>query len=405
MSDFTEIIKKVIEDYGDDVFRNSQKTHAILMDLACDQVRNRLLARHFVEAGGFAMLKKSGNFTAGAGTSNENALIIRKLREDFSLEANAAAWITHVFAEAMGLQSEYLGTVPVTPTVEGPSNFPDNNQKALAIGMAHTAAILKDGTAVAHGRNDFLQCDVHDWRHVKAIATGDSHTVGLLADNNSVVAVGRNNYDQCDVEHFKSISDIYAFGDDTFCVRQDGTVASCGKSKLDLSHFENIRSIAWHPEGVYGIRQDGRVMMSSSGWEEEDWALGLTNVKQILSTYVMGSLALTTEGRIYKMNEPDNYFAHLRDIKAMADLTDGFAVLRHDKTVRILPYDRSTPRTPSAADNWKNVAAIFGKYKRLIGLTTKHELLAVCTDLDWLRRNVGSLDFLKDWYPVGAADT
>ena len=397
MNDFTELIKQIITEHGTDTLSNSQRAHAILMDLAQDQVRNRLLARHFIEAGGLDLLKRG-----------ENALIIRRLREDFSIEANAAAWISHVFAEALGLEAGLSGPLFAAalnvcpPDTQRPLTPSFRDEGEVAIGMRHTVAVLKDGTCIAHGDNDFLQCDVEDWRQVISLAAGDAHTVGLTADG-LVLATGRNNHDQCDVSHLEDISAVYAFGDDTICIQQDGTAVACGKSKLDLCHFEQISAIAWHPDGVYGIRQDGRVMMSSEGWEEEDWALALADVVQIISTYVDGSFALTADGKVYKMGEPDNYFANLRDIAAMVDLSDGFAVLGDAGKVRILPYDRSEPRKASEADKWVDVTAVFGKYKRLIALTSEGRLLAACTDPDWLRR-IGNLDFLNDWYPVGAAN-
>lgn len=413
-----DIIKKIINDYGDEVLENVQRTHAVLLDLAQDQKRDRLLARHFVEAGGYTLLKRAEDYP------HVHSMIIRRLREEFSLEPNAAAWITDVFAVAMGLQDElrpWGGTGPSggtgslggtgLPGSTGPSgeggpvphsySFGFRTSTAVAIGMTHTVAMMQDGTVIAHGRNEFLQCDLEDWRHVQSVAAGDAHTIGLT-ENGQVIAVGRNNFDQCDVGDLSHITSVYAFGDDTICVGQDGTAFACGKSELDLSHFEHIKSIAWHPEGVYGIRYDGRVMMSSEGWEEEDWVDQLHDVSQIISTYVNGSLVLTTNGRVYKMGEPDSYFAQLRDIQAMVDLTDGFAVLRKDGKVRILPYDRTTPRKTSESDNWQDITAIFGKYKRLIGLTSEGRLKATCTDPDWLKRN-GSLDFLDDWYPVGSA--
>ena len=422
MNEFANTLKNIIEEYGDDVLRNSQKTHAILMDLAQDQVRDRLLARHFVEAGGYTLLKRG-----------ETALIIRRLREEFSIEANAAAWITQLFAEALGLEqkpiplardawasSSPLGERPArdawassSPLGEAASPSLEQEEAdpvffvgaVCAIGKAHTVAVLQDGTVVAHGRNDFLQCDVDSWQNIVSVAAGDSHTIGLMADGR-MVASGRNNFDQCDIGHLEDIAAIYAFGDDTICIDQDGGAMAFGKSELDLSHFEQIRSIAWHPEGIYGIRHDGCVMMSSHGWEEEKWAADLTDVTQIISTYVNGSLALTSAGRIYKMGEPDGYFATLRDITAMVDLTDGFAILRNDGTTRILPYDRNMQRIASEADNWGNITSIFGKYKRLIGLSSDSRLLAACTDPDWIKRNAGwsgstSPDFLINWYPVG----
>ena len=400
MSDFIEIIQKIISEHGEEVFENSSTTHAVLLDLAHEPVRDRILARHFVEAGGLPLLKRGDN----------NEIIIRRLREDFSIEANAAAWIVHVFCEALGIENNEKTWRPGLRSLgSGSADMGGLSSSSLifegfpgamvAIGRAHTVGVFRDGTAVAKGRNNFLQCDVEGWRQIVAVAAGDDHTVGLM-DNGRVLAVGRNDFDQCDVLDHEDIAAVFAFGDDTICLRSDGTALATGKSRLDLSHFEEIRSIAWHPEGVYGIRRDGRVMMSAPNWEEEDWALGLADAVHIISTYVMGSLVLTAGGRVLKMNEPDSYFAHLRDIVAIVDLTDGFAVLRADGMVRILPYDRAKPRKASDADEWRDISAIFGKYKRLIGLTSDGHLLADCTDADWLRRN-GSLDFLEDWYPVG----
>ena len=392
MDDFTKLIKNLIEHNDEGIFYNSQRINALLMDLIPDQKRNRLLARHFIEAGGFAMLKR-----------NDNALIIRRLREDFSIEASAAAWIYDVFSDAMGIRGAESGQISAikiaSDDLPGVKSFPGKNESAAALGMRHTVAVLRDGTVAAHGSNDFLQCDVTAWRNVTAVAAGDAHTVALLEDGR-VLASGRNDFDQCNVAGYENITAVYAFGNDTICINRDGTAVSCGKSHFDLSHFEQISAIAWHPEGVYGIRKDGRVMMSSPGWEEEDWVLGLTDVVQIISTYIDGSFALSADGRVYKMNEPAGYFAQLRDIIWIVDLNGGFAVLRADGTVRILPYDRAEPRNATNADKWHDITAIYGKYKRLMGLTSEGRLCAVCTDPDWIKRN-GSLDFIKGWYPVG----
>jgi len=425
---FLATLEKIIDEYGDDVFDNVQRTHAILLDLSQNMVRERLLARHFVESGGYQKLKNAkSEYLLVRGQ------IIKRLTEQFSVEHSAAIWITNIFAKALGYETISSGedekpqktfTRPrLIPSDDSGSaayliGLPQHSQ-AVAIGKAHTVAVMQDGTVMAKGRNDFLQCDVGGWRQIISVSAGDGHTVGLQADG-TVLAVGRNDFDQCDVANFQDISAVYAFGDDTIGIRKNGTALAVGKSKLDVSHFVNIRSIAWHPDGVYGIDYNGAVWIAGSlvnspnnlpnslnpsslaslaEWEEREWALSLTGVVQIISTYVEGSIVLKDDGRVYKMGEPDSYFAHLRDIVSMVDLTDGFAVLREDGAVRIMPYDRKTPRKASNSDLWEEIIAVFGKYKRLIGLTSQGELRAVCTDPDWVRRN-GSLDFLADWYPV-----
>jgi hypothetical protein len=198
-------------------------------------------------------------------------------------------------------------------------------------------------------------------------------------------------------------------------VKTDGTVESTGKLKYDLSHFNQIISVAKYPEGLLGIREDGRVMTAKAsvpplsqvfGISDDDeslevirWAESLTDAAQIISTYVNGSVVLKNDGCLYKMREPGNYFAPWRDIVSIADLSDSFAILRADGTVRVLRFDRDQPRVSTVADSWHDIVAIYGKYKRLIGLTADQRLVSACTDPEWLKRN-GPLDFLRDWYPI-----
>ncbi|MCL2708538.1 MAG: hypothetical protein FWF03_05410 [Defluviitaleaceae bacterium] len=133
--------------------------------------------------------------------------------------------------------------------------------------------------------------------------------------------------------------------------------------------------------------------------EETGWASRLTGVSQIISTFVNGSVVLKNDGRIYKMGMPDNYYAQWRDVISIVDLSDAFAILRADGTVRVLPFDRDMQRKSNKADEWRDIASIYGKYKRLLGLTRDGGLCAACTDLVWLLRN-GSQDFVANWYPI-----
>ena len=393
--DFLALIKNLIQNYDQDVLTNATKANSILLDLALNYPKERILARNFVEAGGYTLLRKSeGDYIIAAGS------IKKRLLEDFSVEAAAADWIIDIFLAAMDFEQREISPLP--PASQYPQGAFKGRSQSVAIGIAHHAAVLTDGTVASGGDNKFLQCDTAAWEHISSIACGDAHTVGLNSAGR-VITAGRNNHDQCHVGDLQDIASIYAFGDDTICVGSDGFAHAVGKSGLNLSLFEDIKSIAWHPEGVYGIKNDGRVQMSSAGWEEEEWAAALTDVSQIISTYIRGSLVLKKDGRIYKLGEPDGYFAQLRDIVSIVDLSDGFAVLRKDGTVRVLPYERDEPRKDFAADTWKDITAIYGKYKRLIGLTTEGRLLVACADGDWIRRN-GSLDYIMDWYPIETHD-
>jgi hypothetical protein len=114
---------------------------------------------------------------------------------------------------------------------------------------------------------------------------------------------------------------------------------------------------------------------------------------------------LGKDKRIYKNNQPANYFTQWRDVISIADLADSFAILRADGTVRVLSYERDKPRPETEADKWSNITAIFGGYKRLIGLTRDGNLLVAYTHQGWLWSNQGMvMDYVTNWYPVGACE-
>lgn len=395
------VIKHLIETYGDSFFDNLPRANALLLDFSQDMPRERIQVRNFIELNAYPALKNAGS---------EYPLIQSKITQNlidtFCLERTAAIWTVRLFAAALGYESPEILNKPVVQVPESEQIVVADQRNLVGIGRSHLVAIASDGTVFAHGANEHFQCDVSTWRNIVAVAAGDLHTVGLRADG-TVLATGQNTYDQCDVALFSGVASVYAFGHDTVCVRQDGTAAAVGRTALDLSHFSDIKTIAKYPEGIFGIRHDGTVIAaedgkaSSANSPELAWIQTLSDVEQIISTYVRGSIVLKRNGHIYKMGTPESYFANWQDIVSMVDITDYFAILRKDGTVRILPYDRNSTRLATEADRWKDIVAIYGKYKRLIGLTKSGELVSVCTDPDWLRRN-GSLDFLASWSPIGS---
>lgn len=75
--------------------------------------------------------------------------------------------------------------------------------------------------------SSFGELNVSSWRNVVDIASGESHTVGLLA-NGTVVATGSNSYGQCDVSDWKDIVAIEAGSNFTMGIASDGTVYITG---------------------------------------------------------------------------------------------------------------------------------------------------------------------------------
>jgi hypothetical protein len=383
------VITEMRTRFGDSVFDNTGRANAMLSDLAPGMNRERILTRNFIELGGFKALRQSKDDYLPVKNN-----IINNLTDIFSVEVSAARWIVHIFGMLLGYENEPL------PEIISAEYIPTRRDLWVAIGKSHAVAVGADGKVFADGVNTHFQCDVKSWRDITAVAAGDAHTLGLQRDG-TLLAVGANTYDQCDVAFKKNVAAVYAFGHETICVHTDGTVSATGRSVFDLPMFESIKTIAKYPEGILGIRDDGKVLASGEETDDEmNWVLEQEEVEQVIATYVNGTIILKKDGRLYKNNKPDNYFAPWRDIVSITDLSDSFAVLRKDGTVRVLPYDRDHVRKPCGAEKWANITAIYGRYKRLIGLTADGQLLSACTDSEWLKRN-GSFDFVQRWYPVG----
>lgn len=394
------IITRILTEYGDDVFKNMQRTNAMLLDLAPGQNRERILVRNFIEADGYEALMRDEAYPL------VEQRLVQHLSETFSLERGAALWVIRLFAAALGKlsENEFNGGVTAVSSYSMPYLHGQ-----VAMGKTHVTAVSSDGTVFAGGADDAYQCNVSGWRDIVAVAAGDAHTLALKADG-TVLAAGSNAYDQCDVLKLSDVVGIYAFGHDSVFVFADGTASSVGRSKWDLSSFKDIVSVAQYPEGVIGIREDGTLCIhdrlahtEDEMQKEQEWLLTQTDVVQVISTYINGSVVLKKDGRLYKSGEPDNYFAQWRGVVSIANVTDGFAILCDDGTVRIASFDRAKPRISTYADRWQDMKAIYGGYRRLIGLTRDAHLLAACTNLGWLWHNTAmSIDFVTDWYPVSA---
>ena len=406
---FEEIIARILCDYPE-AFENMYRTNAILLDLAPQSPRERILARSFIEIGGLQALQNAAAYPL------EEKKLTDSLISTFAMERAAAFWVVRLFAVAMGLISaekargmnamEQQKAQAISDGVNVKANF---LQAQVSIGKKHVVALSADNTVFAGGDGTEFQCDTHGWRDIVAVAAGDAHTLGLRADG-TVLATGTNAFDECDVGHLKNVKAIAAFGNDSFCVFADGTAQAFGRTRLDLSTYENITHVARYPDGLIGIRADGTIALVGSITDDEAaaeiaWLLSCHDVEQAISTYNSGCVILGRDKRIYKSNQPANYFAQWQNVIAIVDLSDCFAILRGDGTVRVLSYERDKPRPDTVVDKWRDIVAIFGGYKRLLGLDKHGNLHIAYTHQGWLWSNQGmKMDYVTSWYPVGVFD-
>ena len=390
-----EVITRILTEHGEQVFYNMNRTNAMLLDLAPGSNKERILVRSFVEMDGYEILKQHMNEYPLA-----EKRLVQGLTDIFSIEKSAAVWVVRLFGRALGL----IGEMPLLET--SPQNEVSLRRQQVDIGRNHVVAVSLDGTVYAGGDNDFFQCDVGHFKNITQVAAGESHTLGLTTDG-KVLSAGSNAYDECDVASYKNISAVYAFGHDSMLVTKDGFVISTGQSKYNVSEFMDIVHICKFPNGLLGIRNDGTLLLAGYVTDEESaseiaWLYGVENVSDVVSSYNEGSVVLTKDGRILKSNQPDNYFAQWSNIISIANVSNGFAILRADGTVRILPFDRTKQRLTTEADSWKDIVQIFGGYRRLIGLKKDGSLNVAYTHAGWLMLNPSmSIDYCHSWQLVG----
>ena len=385
----------MIAEFGEDVFSNMQRANAMLLDLAPDSKKERILVRSFVEMDGFGTLKQHmGEYPLA------EKRLIQGLRDIFSIEENAATWVVRLFGQALGLVDE----LPELAAPAAPAALLRRGQ--VDIGRNHVVAVSPDGAVYAGGDNEYFQCDVGHFRNIVQVAAGDSHTLGLTYDGR-VLSAGQNAHDECDVSGYSDVAAVYAFGADSVLVARDGRAFSIGQSKFNLSEFSDIARICKFPNGLVGVKNDGTLILAGYVTEEESareiaWLYGAANAAAVVSSYDEGSVVLTKDGKLLKSNEGEGYFAQWGDIADIANVSNGFAVLRADGTVRVLSFDRTKPRLITEADKWSGIAQIYGGYRRLIGLGKDGRLRAAYTHAGWhmLNRSM-SIDYCQGWHPVG----
>ena len=99
-------------------------------------------------------------------------------------------------------------------------------------GKFYTGAITSGGSAAVVGDNDYGQCDVGDWKDLKALALGHTHTVGLKKDG-TVVSVGYDDGGLCDTQTWRNIAAISAGLFATVGVQKNGTMVLVGNFLTD----------------------------------------------------------------------------------------------------------------------------------------------------------------------------
>ena len=125
----------------------------------------------------------------------------------------------------------------------------------------HAAVLLKNGTVISSDGN----ADVKEWKHIKYIAAGKDHTVGVT-DEGTVVCTG--NESACKVSEWKNISSVYAGNGFTLGLTNDGAIKASGSNTDAVSNQSNVRHISVSDNLIALTKKDGKVTIYPIGSAE-----------------------------------------------------------------------------------------------------------------------------------------
>ena len=125
----------------------------------------------------------------------------------------------------------------------------------------HAAVLLKNGTVISSDGN----ADVKEWKHIKYIAAGKDHTVGVT-DEGTVVCAG--NESACKVSEWKNISSVYAGNGFTLGLTNDGAIKASGSNTDAVSNQSNVRHISISDNLIALTKKDGKVTIYPIGSAE-----------------------------------------------------------------------------------------------------------------------------------------
>lgn len=177
----------------------------------------------------------------------------------------------------------------------------------------HAAVLLKNGTVISSDGN----ADVKEWKHIKYIAAGKDHTVGVTAEG-TVVCAG--NESACKVSEWKNISSVYAGNGFTLGLTNDGAIKASGSNTDAVSNQSNVRHISISDNLIALTKKDGKVTIYPIGSAE---SLDTGSWTDIQSAAVGNNLAvgLKKDGTVnisYSDEEVVNKVSSWKSIKHVA---------------------------------------------------------------------------------------
>ena len=173
-------------------------------------------------------------------------------------------------------------------------------------GWFHIAAILDDGTCIAHGNNEAKQCDISNWSDIVKIKCGPLRTVGLKKDGTVVSTKGDvftgGRIPGEGIESFGDIMDIACGMFHTVGLKYDGTVMACGfndDGQCNVENWQNVKNIYAAANHTIALCYDGSLLYCGG---RDGGALhleGLTEVKTVFCG-LNDTVVITLDNKVYR---------------------------------------------------------------------------------------------------------
>ena len=386
-NEILDIIKKMRDEYGEEVFVNAVKANNMLKDLAPWMPRERLQVRNLLEMGAYSQLQKAG----GDLPIVRNRLAL-EYADAYCVDATVAAWAVGLLCAASGHDADLAGLSPAgmaraiapIPSIKPIPDYDPAYRNVIGAGTYHSVALRTDGTLVAAGDNECGQCDVSKWRNIVAVAAGGFHTAAAKKDG-TVLATGDNLEGQCNIGNWDDIISLHLSSRHTVGLRADGRVMAAGRNKngeCEVSHWRNIVGIAVDFGGTYGIKTDGSVVATGDIPYDRYDVTALSKVSELAGIRHRGlMMALKKDGTVVKPRNAQNR-VKWGGLCSLAATRDCFIGLTRGGKAKILEYYWASSGVECSLDDWGGIIAIAAGGHHALGLRSDGTVVAAMLDGD-----------------------
>ncbi len=192
------------------------------------------------------------------------------------------------------------GTVVVAGKYQSGSDYLEFDASELeeivqiSAGDNFLAALSEDGEVFVLGNDNEGKINTENWSHIKKIACGIGHVVGIKKEDGTCVGAGEGS--KTELDKFNNITDIYAGADLTVLKDADGKffyagdpVSVNGDKKFEdywnERDWNNIKDIIIFPDSrdsgiVIAIKNDGSIVVDNNEFvKEENFGDGESKIK------------------------------------------------------------------------------------------------------------------------------